>query len=105
MKVQIIAMRSCAIILLVLSMLAAFGVAQTSTGTLRGRVTDPSGAVIPQANVTITASNGKSVTATTNQQGIYEVKELAPGSYNVTVTAKGFAADQEADVKVAAGEP
>ena len=47
---------------------------------------------------------GKSVSAVTNHQGIYELKGLAPGSYNVTVTAKGFAVDQEADVNVVAGQ-
>ena len=78
--------------------------AQTASGTLRGRITDPSGAVIPNATVAATTADGKSVTAVTNSQGVYEFKGLAPGDYTVTVTAKGFAVDQEAAVKVTAGQ-
>jgi len=78
--------------------------AQTSGGTLRGRVTDPSGAVISQATVTANTSDGRSVTVVTNNQGIYEFKGLAPGSYTVTAVAKGFAANQEEGVNVTAGQ-
>ena len=77
--------------------------AQTSSGVLRGRITDPSGAVIPQATVMANTSDGRSVTVVTNSQGTYEFKELPPGSYTVTVVAKGFATDQEEDVNVVAG--
>src|SRR5450631_2930702 len=52
--------------------------AQTATGTLRGKVTDPSGAVISGAIVTATSANGQKSTATTNNQGIYEFKNLPP---------------------------
>ena len=103
MKVQLLQMRLCAIVLLLLSITVAAS-AQTS-GTLRGRITDPSGAVIPGATITATGADGKNVSAETNHQGVYELKGLAPGSYNVTATAKGFAVDQEADVKVVAGQP
>jgi hypothetical protein len=78
--------------------------AQTASGTLRGRITDPSGAVIPHATVAATSADGKSVTATTNSQGVYEFKGLAPGDYTVTATAKGFAVDQEEAVKVITGQ-
>ena len=98
-------MRLCAIVLLLLSIISAAASAQTSSGTLRGRITDPSGAVVPQATITATGADGKNVSAETNHQGVYELKGLAPGAYNVTATAKGFAVDQEADVKVAAGQP
>ena len=78
--------------------------AQTASGMLRGRITDPSGAVIPQATVAATSADGKSVTVNTNPQGIYEFKGLAPGDYTVTATAKGFAVDQEEAVNVTAGQ-
>src|SRR5271167_2376450 len=77
--------------------------AQTSSGVLRGRITDPSGAVIPQATVMANRSDGRSVTVVTNSQGTYEFKDLPPGGYTVTVVAKGFATDQEEDVNVVAG--
>jgi len=97
-------MRSCAIVLIVLSTFASLAVAQSSSGTLRGRVTDPSGAVIPQAKVTATSSNGKSVDALTNHEGRFEFRGLIPGAYTVSTSAKGFAVDTEPDVKVAGGQ-
>ena len=79
--------------------------AQTSgNGTLRGRVTDPSGAVVPKATVTVTGADGKSVVTASNQEGVYVVRGLAPGPYNVAIDAKGFAEDNEAEVQVAAGQ-
>jgi hypothetical protein len=98
-------MRSRAVVLFVLLIIAAFASAQSAPGTLHGRVTDPSGAVVFQAAVTATGSDGKSVTVQTDHQGNFQFNHLAPGSYNVTAAAKGFAVDQEADVKVVAGQP
>ena len=98
-------MRLCAVFLFFSYLFATSAVAQTSgTGTLRGRVTDPSGAVVPKATVTVTGADGKSIVATSNQEGTYVVRGLAPGSYNVTIDAKGFAEDNEAEVQVAAGQ-
>jgi Carboxypeptidase regulatory-like domain/TonB dependent receptor len=82
----------------------AFTVAQTSTGTLRGKITDPSGAVIPQVSVMATTADGRSITVVTNNQGVYEFKGLPVGSYTVTAVAKGFATDQEEGVNVVADQ-
>ena len=79
--------------------------AQTASGTLRGVVTDPSGAVIPQAAVSLTTPQGQSVSSTTsNREGFYELKGIAPGSYNVNATAKGFAVFGRESVTVVAGQ-
>jgi len=83
---------------------SAFLRAQTSTAGLRGKVTDPSGAVIHGATITVTSSTGKKTTAVTNDQGVYEFKNLAPGNDTVTATAEGFAADVEQNVPVIAGQ-
>jgi carboxypeptidase family protein len=91
-------------IAVLLSILTALAAAQTSTGTLRGRVTDPSGAVIPQVTVMANTAEGRSATVVTNNQGVYEFKGLPEGSYTVTAIAKGFATDQEDNVNVAAGQ-
>jgi hypothetical protein len=105
MKVPTFPMRACAIfVVLLFALLTANMPAQTASGTLRGRITDPSGAVIPNATVAATTANGKSVTAVTNSQGIYEFKGLAPGDYTVTATARAFAVAQEEAVKVTAGQ-
>ncbi len=66
--------------------------AQMASGTLRGQVIDPSGAVVTGATVTATGANGKSSSVISNSKGNYEIKGLAPGSYALHSTAKGFAA-------------
>ena len=76
---------------------------QTASGTLRGQVTDPSGAVIPGATVTATASTGQTKTAQSDGQGGYEFNGLAPGKYTVSAVARGFAVSEPQDVEVGAG--
>ncbi len=79
--------------------------AQAPVGGLRGQVTDPSGAAVVGATVAVLPAEGASVTATTNRDGIFEVKPLAPGKYTVQVFAPGFAQFSVADVAVVAGSP
>src|SRR5271165_5388204 len=78
--------------------------AQTSSGTLRGRVTDPTGAVIPQATVTATGPNGQKMTAVTDNQGAYELKGLSAGNYTIRTAAKGFAVSTEQNFAISAGQ-
>ncbi|MEO7653448.1 MAG: carboxypeptidase regulatory-like domain-containing protein, partial [Bryobacteraceae bacterium] len=60
---------------------------------LGGRVTDPSGGVIPAASVTVTNSGtGVKWEATTTEEGYYVIPLLPPGSYSVTVRKEGFRA-------------
>ncbi|GGA70749.1 hypothetical protein GCM10011507_22900 [Edaphobacter acidisoli] len=66
--------------------------AQTITGSINGTVTDPSGAVVPNATVTATnVATGVATTTTTNSDGIYNIRFLQIGSYKVTVEGSGFA--------------
>src|SRR6266496_370983 len=78
---------------------------QAQAGTLRGKVTDQTGAVIPHATVTATASSGKQSIATTDGNGSFEVTNIAPGPYSITVTAKGFAPFRKESVAVAVDKP
>src|SRR5258708_4362581 len=80
--------------------------AQTAsgTGTLRGQVTDPSGSSIANATVIVTTPTGNAITATTNREGIYEIKNLAPGEYGVKVMSQGFAPFDTPNVEVLAGQ-
>jgi hypothetical protein len=78
--------------------------AQTSLGNLRGRVTDQTGAVIPQATVTATGPTGQKTTAITNNQGTYEFKGLSPGNYTVETEAKGFAVSTEQNIVILADQ-
>lgn len=73
-------------------------------GSLHGQVTDPSGAVVPNATVAIVESGVPTHSTTTNRSGSYEIGNLAPGKYTVTANAKGFAIFGQTDVNVAAGQ-
>src|SRR5213593_4525861 len=65
--------------------------AQIGTSTITGRVTDASGAVIPNVSVSVVqkTTNFKSLVVT-NDEGIYRVLSLQPGEYIVTFEATGF---------------
>jgi hypothetical protein len=77
--------------LCIVSMLAVPMVAQKTSGTIRGVVTDPSGAVLANVPVEITnAATGLARTVTTNAQGEYVAPELSVGLYTVTVKAPNF---------------
>ncbi len=70
--------------------LAGLAVAQTGTGTVKGVLTDDSGAVIPAANINLTSPAGTK-TAQTQADGSYTFSGITPGNYNVNVTFPGFA--------------
>jgi hypothetical protein len=66
--------------------------AQTITGSVNGTVTDPTGAVIPNAKVTATnVDTGIETPTTTNTDGIYNIRFLQIGNYKVKIDAPGFA--------------
>ncbi|HEX4663758.1 MAG TPA: carboxypeptidase-like regulatory domain-containing protein, partial [Terriglobales bacterium] len=66
--------------------------AQTSTGTIVGRVTDSSGAVVANARVKLTlTANGTTRDTTTNQTGDFSAPVIPPGEYTIAVSAEGFA--------------
>jgi len=69
--------------------------AQTVTGSITGRVTDPSGAVVTGASVTAenTATSVKT-SAQTNAAGVYSIRFLPIGAYSVTVEAPGFSSQK-----------
>ena len=75
-----------------------------STGTLRGQVVDPSGAVVPNATVAILQSGGPTYSGKTNNAGNYEIGNLPAGSYTVTANAEGFTAFIQNGVQVTAGQ-
>src|SRR6185437_14496088 len=65
--------------------------AQSQTGSIHGTITDPTGAVIPSSTVTVSGADGQARTGVSGANGAYAVENLAPGSYNVSVSAVGFA--------------
>ena len=65
--------------------------AQTVTGSIRGLITDPSGAVVPGSEITATNVNtGVKTKTTTDKSGNYNIQTLSVGSYTVTATRQGF---------------
>jgi hypothetical protein len=62
-----------------------------STGNITGTVSDPTGAVVSDAKVSITNTNtGQKQESTSNAAGVFSSSPLAPGTYKVQVSAKGF---------------
>ncbi|MGD0922797.1 MAG: carboxypeptidase regulatory-like domain-containing protein [Terriglobia bacterium] len=79
------------------------GWAQT-TGTIRGTVTDPSGAVVPGARVrAVLSGTNASRSAVANGEGDYIFPALAVGRYTVVVEAPGFAEFQQPDIEINIG--
>ena len=95
-------LRFLSLLLVALFLISQLGFSQATVGTLRGQVTDPSGAAVANATVTLIPATGKPVTVTSNGQGVFEVK-APPGKYTVDVIAAGFALYENADVEIAAG--
>ncbi len=70
---------------------SGFAFAQSDVGTITGFVRDPSGAVIPNAKVTIkNEGTSEEHTVTSDAQGHYTVPNLVPGDYSMTAEAGGF---------------
>ena len=68
--------------------------AQTSSGTLTGVVSDPGGAVVPGASITVqNTATGETRKTVTNGSGIFSIPALPPGPYTVDAAAKGFEGD------------
>src|SRR5436305_8291833 len=84
-----VALRLCILSLLIMA-LAVAGMAQT-TASIKGTVTDPSGAAVAGAKVLVkNTAQGIERTTQTNSSGDYEVPALPPGHYTVEVQGQGF---------------
>ena len=80
---------------------AASTFAQTATGVLNGRVSDASGASIPDAKVTIqNQATGIRQEGPTNSEGRFFNGFLLPGAYRVTIEKSGFAKYVQTDVRI-----
>jgi hypothetical protein len=95
------------ICLMVVLMIVPFPLlrAQEAGGTIVGTVTDPSGAAVASANVTIkNIATSIQRSSTTNEDGVYSAPNLIPGTYEVSVSAMGFAMAVMQGVGLLAGD-
>jgi hypothetical protein len=95
----------CAFTCLLVALSTNAAVAQSLTsGDITGSVTDPSGAAISNAEVTLkNNATGATQTHTTNDQGTYRFSLLSPGAYTVSVSASNFQVSQQT-ASVAVGQ-
>jgi Carboxypeptidase regulatory-like domain len=78
--------------------------AQVAGATLSGTVTDASGAVIPNAQITIkNVATGVAATIPTNADGLYTAPNLLPGTYDVKVSASGFQTHVQSGITLTVG--
>ena len=74
-----------------LCLVCGLAFAQIIVSSIVGRVTDPSGASVPGAQITVTnTQTGVSVKATTGSEGTYSVPGLLAGTYDVTIEKEGL---------------
>jgi hypothetical protein len=91
----------CAALLLLFILGTGLVFAQSDRGTLRGTVTDPSDAVVPNARVVLRGvGNGERRETTTGEEGIYVFPEIKAGLYQLTVEAPGFSPTAVDNIKV-----
>src|SRR3954451_2831461 len=79
--------------------------AQVATGVIAGRVTDSTGAVVPNAQITVVQPETNfRFDSATNNEGIFRVQSLQPGAYIVTVKAQGFKTFNQSGLQLRTGD-
>src|SRR5713226_6022039 len=82
-------------------LLPMLALAQLYTGSVTGVVTDPSGAIVPNAQVhLVDEAKGFSFAATTDSAGRYVIRQVPNGTYKLSVEAQGFRGETQSGVKV-----
>ncbi len=84
-----------------LAILSTFGYAQIATTSLRGTISDPSGAALPGANLTLAdPQTGFSRSTKTDNEGGYQFPQLPPATYTLTISSSGFATLRQENVRL-----
>jgi hypothetical protein len=87
-----------------LTAIPSFLIAQEVRGVITGIIKDPSGSVVPNVQVTVTANEtGVRLLTRTNQDGLYQVTFLLPGVYTVVAESPGFEQMARLDVRIDPG--
>ena len=89
--------------LLLLSFMTILG--QEYRGTITGNITDPNGAIIPGASVTVqNIETNVAATATTNDEGSFTFPLLLPGKYKLSATAQNFQTTVRESIQLDVGD-
>ncbi len=97
-------MKHLVLVLLLVVLLVVPASAQTFRGAINGTVTDPSGAVVPNATVKATeAATGIDHTTVTSGEGVFTFQDIPTGAYKVSVVASGFPTNVVDKIEVSAG--
>ncbi|MBS1852085.1 MAG: carboxypeptidase regulatory-like domain-containing protein [Acidobacteria bacterium] len=100
------AIRRLVVLLSSILLFQAFLCAQSSTTSLRGTVTDGSGAAVVGATVTLNSpGKGTSRTSLSNAQGGYEFLALPPGAYDLAIEAHGFKRQEQKNIQLLVDTP
>src|SRR5579859_4322789 len=93
------------VVLILAATSALFGQAASGTGSISGRVTDPTGAIMLGASIEV-RNSGTNVARTleSNDAGLYEVVALQPGVYDVKIAKAGFATLVRSGITVSVGQ-
>src|SRR5256885_3221350 len=95
----------CFALFAVLILVMPFAAEAQFRSSIEGTVTDPSGAVVPEARVTLTNVDTGIVTVVqSNADGLFRFPSLAPGHYKVSATKQGFATVQQENINLVAEE-
>jgi len=100
-------MKKCYLLLMIVAVLclASGAVGQTVQGVVTGTVTDPSGASVPKAKVTLTnAGTNIAQSTTTGTDGSYRFPLVPPGAYTLDIQAANFAEVRASGIVVQASQ-
>ncbi len=92
------------VLLLLIGIVPSALFAQQAPSIVQGTVADPDAALIPGATVTLTPASGPALTALSQSDGTYTIRNVAAGTYSITVTMNGFATFVRQGMKIAAGQ-
>jgi len=97
--------RTISLVVVLLLLGGTMAWSQDARGAIVGKITDPSGAVLPNAQVVVTnTAMGTRVNLTTNNEGMYLAPLLSPGLYQIEVTSQGFKKAVRNNVEVRVGD-
>ena len=80
--------------------LVSLASSQQSNGSIKGTVTDQLGSLVTNARVVLKDDRGSTTSITTNSAGMYEIKSLRPGTYDLRIVAPGFVTYEQKGVVV-----